>query len=111
MRNPRLFKSFSCIGSFSVPAFKIFSLSLVFKRLIILCLLRYFFDLIIFGFAQYLEGGASGKELVRDVGLIPGSGTSPGRGHGNPLQYSCLDNPIDGGAWWAVVHGTAKSQT
>jgi len=85
MRNPQLFKSCSCIGSFSVPAVKIFSLSLVFKRLIILCLLRYFFDLIIFGFAQHLEGGTSGKELVRDVGLIPGSGTFPGRGHGSPL--------------------------
>ena len=55
----------------------------------------YFFDLIIFGFAQLLEGGTSGKELVRDVGLIPGSGTSPGRGHGNPLRYSCLENPMD----------------
>ena len=71
----------------------------------------YFFDLIIFGFAQHLEGSTSGKELVRDVGLIPGSGTSPGRGHGNPLQYSCLENLTDRGAWWAVVRGTAKSDT
>ena len=40
-----------------------------------------------------------------DEGLIPGSGRSPGEGHGNPLQYSCLGNPMDRGAWWATVHG------
>ena len=48
---------------------------------------------------------------VRDVGLIPGSGSSPGGGHGNPLQYSCLGNPIDKGAWWATIHGLAKRWT
>ena len=48
---------------------------------------------------------------VRDVGSIPGSGRSPGRGHGNPLQYFCLKNPMDRGAWWATVHGIAKSWT
>ena len=46
-----------------------------------------------------------------DLGLIPGLGRSPGEGNGNPLQYSCLENPMDGGAWWATVHGVAKSQT
>ena len=46
-----------------------------------------------------------------DLGLIPGSGRSPGGGNGNPLQYSCLDNPIDRGAWRATVHRVAKSQT
>ena len=46
-----------------------------------------------------------------DKGLIPGSGRSPGGGHGNPLQYSCLENPMDRGAWQATVHGVAKSQT
>ena len=46
-----------------------------------------------------------------DVGLIPGSGRSPGEGNGIPLQYSCLGNPMDRGAWWAVVHGVAKSRT
>ena len=45
------------------------------------------------------------------MGSIPGLGRSPGRGQGNPLQYSCLDHPTDGGAWWATVHGGAKSQT
>ena len=48
---------------------------------------------------------------VRDTGSIPGLGRSPGGGYGNPLQYSCLENPIDRGAWWATVHGVAKSQT
>ena len=46
-----------------------------------------------------------------DLGLISGSGRSPGEGNGNPLQYSCLENPMDGGAWWATVHGVAKSRT
>ena len=46
-----------------------------------------------------------------DEGLIPGSGRSPGKGNGNPLQYSCLENPKDGGAWWAVVYGVAQSWT
>ena len=48
---------------------------------------------------------------VGDPGLIPGSGRSPGEGNGNPLQYSCLGNPMDRGAWWATVHGVAKSRT
>ena len=48
---------------------------------------------------------------IRDVGLIPGSGRAPGGGHGNPLQYSCLENPLDRGAWRATVHRVAKSQT
>ena len=48
---------------------------------------------------------------VREVGLILGSGRSPGGGHGNPLQYSCLENPMDRGAWQATVHRVAKSQT
>ena len=59
-------------------------------------------------------GGSDGKESacsVRDPGLIPGSGRSPGEGNGNPLQYSCLENSKDRGAWWATVHGVAKSRT
>ena len=61
---------------------------------------------------------ASGGSMVKnppadagDVGSIPGPGRSPGGGHGNPLQDSCLENPMDRGAWWATVHGVAKSQT
>ena len=48
---------------------------------------------------------------LRDKGSIPGSGRSPGEGHGNPLQYSRLENPMDRGSWWAVVHGVAKNRT
>ena len=43
-----------------------------------------------------------------DLGLIPGTGRSPGEGNGNPLQYSCLENPMGRGAWWAAVHGVAR---
>ena len=46
-----------------------------------------------------------------DVSSIPGSEKSPGEGNGNPLQYSCLENPMDRGAWWAIVHGVTKSCT
>jgi len=61
-----------------------------------------------------LHGGSEVKASacnVGDLGLIPGSGRSPGEGNGNPLQYSCLENPMDGGAWWATVYGLAKSRT
>ena len=55
-----------------------------------------------------------GKESAcnaRDLGSIPGLGRSPGGAHGNPLQSSCLENPMDTGIWWATVHGVAKSRT
>ena len=58
--------------------------------------------------------GSDGKESacnVGDPGSTPGSGRSPGEGSGNALQYSCLENPVDCGAWQAKVHGVAKSQT
>ena len=48
---------------------------------------------------------------IRDAGSIPGLGRSPRGGHGNPLQYYCLENPMDRGAWGTTVHGVAKSQT
>ena len=48
---------------------------------------------------------------VGDLGSIPGSGRSPGEGNGTPLQYSCLENPMNQGAWWATVHGVTKSRT
>ena len=48
---------------------------------------------------------------ARDAGSIPGPGRSPGEGNGSPLQYSCLENPMDRGTWWATVHGVAKSRT
>ena len=46
---------------------------------------------------------------VKDVGSTPGLGRSPGVGSGNPLQYSCLESPVERGAWWATVHGIAKN--
>ena len=64
-----------------------------------------------------LRGFPGGSEVkasacnVGDLGSIPGSERSPGEGNGNPLQYSCLENPMDRGAWWATVHGVAKSRT
>ena len=48
---------------------------------------------------------------IRDAGLIPGLGRSPGGGHGNLLQYSCLENAMDRGAWWATTHGVTKRRT
>ena len=63
---------------------------------------------------EAFPGGSDGKASAYNVGYsgsIPGSGRSPGDGNGNPLQYSCLENPTDGGAWLASVHGVAKSQT
>ena len=60
---------------------------------------------------QYFVGGSDGKESAcnaGDPGSIPGLGRSPEEGNGNPLQYSCLENSMDKGAWWATVHGVAK---
>ena len=59
-------------------------------------------------------GGSKGKESSRHVGdlsSVPGLGRSPGRGPGNLLQYSCLENLVDRGAWWAIVHKVTKSGT
>ena len=61
-----------------------------------------------------LPCGPDGKESVCNEGhpsLLPRSGRFPGEGIGNPLEYSCLENPMDGGAWWAIVHRIAKSWT
>ena len=61
-----------------------------------------------------LPGGSEVKVSacnVGDLGSIPGLGRSPGERNVNPLQYSCLENPMDRGAWWATVHGVAKSRT
>ena len=66
---------------------------------------------------QGLPQWLSGKESACNIGAagdkdsIPESGRSPGGGHGNPLQYSCLENPMNRGAWWAIVHGIAKGWT
>ena len=60
----------------------------------------------------FLGGGIKVSAFnAGDLGSIPGSGRSPGEGNGNSLQYSCLENPMDSGAWRATVHGVAKSWT
>ena len=62
----------------------------------------------------FLEGGSDSKVSAYsagDPGSFPGLGRPNGEGNGNPLQYSCLENPMDGGAWWATVHGVAESDT
>ena len=59
-------------------------------------------------------GSSKGKETAcsaGDLGLILGLGRSPGEGNGNPLQYSCLESPMDRGAWWATVHAVQESDT
>ena len=72
---------------------------------------------ILFQFLWSIKGFPGGSEVkasacnVGDLGSIPGLGRSPGEGNGNPVQYSCLENPVDGGAWWATVHGVAKSRS
>ena len=81
------------------------------------------FGLFLFSFSGFLNwkliivmgcpGGSDGRESAcsaGDPGSVPGSGRSPREGNGNPLWYFCLENPMDGGAWWATVHGVAKSQ-
>ena len=63
-------------------------------------------------YSRFFPGGSDGKESAcneGDLGSIPGSARSPGEGNGNPLQYSCLKNPMDRGAWQATVHGVTKS--
>ena len=63
---------------------------------------------------QVDPGGSDGKESAcsaGDLGSVPGLGRSPEEGNGNPLQYSCLENPMDGGTWQTTVHGVTKSQT
>ena len=75
--------------------------------------LNFFFLILSWDIADYrLPSGSDSKEsacTLGDLGLIPGSGKSPGGGNGNPLQYSCLKHSMDRGAWLATVHGAAKS--
>jgi len=58
-----------------------------------------------------IKNTAANAGNIGDAGLIPGLGRSPGGGHGYPFQYSCLENPMDRGAWQSMVHRVAKSQT
>ena len=88
---------------------------LLLTKYYILCTIKPIVQLLVY--AHRFPGGASGKEPtanagdVRDMDLIPGSVKSPGGGHGNPPQYSCLENTTDRGAWQAIVHGVTKSWT
>ena len=68
-------------------------------------------NMIFFEQERVFKKASSNITNAGDLGLIPGLARSPGEGHGNPLQYSCLENPRDRGAWWATVHGVAKSRT
>ena len=73
------------------------------------------FPVIMYGYESWIVKKAERLAFpfrnAGDPGSIPGSGKFPGEGNGNPLQYSCLGNPMDTGTWWATVHGVAKSQT
>ena len=60
--------------------------------------------------SQMVKNPSANAGDIRDLGLIPGSGRSPGGGHGNSPQYSCLKNPMDRGTWWVTVHGVTESQ-
>ena len=82
------------------------------------CCLRAGFKFSLFFLTSYSSWGFPGVSMVKNppinaggTGLIPGLGRSPGGGHGNPLQYAYPENSIDGGAWWATVHGVTKSWT
>ena len=63
-----------------------------------------------FSHGSVIENSHANAGDVGDEGVIPGSGRTPGGGNGNPLQYPCLENPMDREAWWATVHGVTKSQ-
>ena len=76
------------------------------KRLLMV-FLKTVFSILVFGVLVSKDSACNAE----DSGLIPGLGRSSGEGNGNPLQYSCPENPIDRGAWQAIVHGVAKSWT
>ena len=71
---------------------------------------NYFISLVIFSMIQKFSNSVDKESSCNagDPGSIPGWGRSPGEGNGNPLQYYCLENPMDRGAWWATVHGAAR---
>ena len=81
---------------------------------LIISAVEYLFMWFLVGYYWVFPGGSDSKESscsVRDLGSIPGWGRSLGGGCDNPLQHSCLENPMDRGAWWAIVHSITKSQT
>ena len=77
-------------------------------------MMRWAFQVVLVDEVLILITGSEGKASAYNAGdpdSIPGLGRSPGEGNGNPLQFSCLENPMDGGVWWATAHGVAKSRT
>ena len=78
-----------------------------------LCIVKYDLLVVCHGLSRWLSGKESAYQAgdAEDAGSIPGLGRSPGEGNGNPLQYSCLGNPMVRGAWWATVHEVTKSRT
>ena len=80
---------------------------------VFVCVCIYIYIVCVYGFPWWLSGKepACNARDTGDAGLIPVSGRSPGGGHGDPLQYYCLESPMHRGAWQATVHGVAKSHT
>ena len=78
-----------------------------------MCVYIMYYSIILLDFqgGSVLKNPLAITGAIGDPGSIPGSGRSSGEGNGNPLQYSCLGNPMNRAAWWATVHGVAKSQT
>ena len=107
----------SCVGLFLLLCFLSGEVPLAFiVKLVWWCWILLTFACLFdfFIISESFPGGSDGKESTcnaEDLGSISGSGRSPGEGNGNPLQYSCLGNPMDRGAWWAIVHEVTKSQT
>ena len=79
----------------------------VLSKCLLMVFLKTVFSILVFGVLVSKDSACNAE----DSGLIPGLGRSSGEGNGNPLQYSCPENPIDRGAWQAIVHGVAKSWT
>ena len=79
----------------------------VLSKRLLMVFLKTVFSILVFGVLVSKDSACNAE----DSGLIPGLGRSSGEGNGNPLQYSCPENPIDRGAWQAIVHGVAKSWT
>ena len=92
---------------------KMLSLLYIIKMFAFQIVTYYFFNMPFRGLSWWLGGKDSAWNVgdARDAGFIPGSGRYPGGGNGNPLQYFCLENPMDRGIWWATIHRITQSQT
>ena len=113
------FKFFHCTGHYRVLSrvpYSTIYMSIPISQFILLpfspVTIYFLYPWFYFCFVGFPDDSAVKKSACNtgDAGSILGSGRSPGGGHGNPLQYSCQENPIDRGAWWATVYGVSKSQ-